>query len=159
MRRLFILLIAFIITASITGTITANTLVIEKVHSGDIVEFRGGFTARLTGIRSPGLEDSLGQIVYQYTKNQLAGKLVTVFTYTLDNSAAGIVKDDDGYPFVQIEYGDKERVEFNIILLQKGYARIDEKYLPPFLEHYKKLEEEARVNKLGIWNVEIPDEK
>jgi len=35
--------------------------------------------------------------------------------------------------------------------LQKGYARVEEEYLPEDLKHYLDLEKEAREKGLGIW--------
>jgi len=66
-------------------------------------------------------------------------------------SSAGIVHEEKGYPFVQIYYGERASVSFNEVLLKKGYARVDPKYLPDDLKHYLDLEKEAREKGLGIW--------
>jgi hypothetical protein len=76
---------------------------------------------------------------------------VKLFTWTTDNTAGGIVHDDKGYPLVQIFYGKGAAVSFNEVMLKKGYARVDLKYLPDDLKHYIDLEKEAREKGLGIW--------
>jgi endonuclease YncB( thermonuclease family) len=76
---------------------------------------------------------------------------VKLFTWTTDNTAKGIVRDDDGYPFVEIEYRKEGWVSFNEILLKKDYARVDREHLPENLKHYLDLEKEAREKGLGIW--------
>jgi len=55
---------------------------------------------------------------------------------------------------MQIEYGKGYQTDFNALLLQKGYARIDQNDLPKELAHYRKLEQAAREAKLGIWGEE-----
>ena len=74
-----------------------------------------------------------------------------LFTWTRDNTAAGIVYDEQGYARVQIFYGKGAAVSFNEVMLKKGYARVDPKYLPDDLKHYLDLEKEAREKGLGIW--------
>ncbi|MBD3169129.1 MAG: hypothetical protein GF307_06570 [candidate division Zixibacteria bacterium] len=157
MRNLSI--VVFLTVLFICNAAGANTLTVKTVHSGDIVEFEGGFTARFTGIRAPEKSTKLGYEVYDYTKRRLEGKIVKVFTYTTNNMASGIVYDEDGYPFVQIVYGESRdsrdwSTNFNELLLKKGYARVDEKYLPAELEYFKKIEELARGEKIGIWETE-----
>ena len=139
----------------------ANIGVVQKVHSGDLVQFGDTFLARLTGIRTPEPGEPLGDEVYDFTKRELEGKTVRLFTWTTDNTAAGIVYDENGYARVQIHYGrlsgEKGDAEsFNEILLKKGYARVDPKFLPDELNHYHDLEKEARAKGLGIWKVHPP---
>ena len=126
---------------------------VKKVHRGDLVEFEGGFTARFTGLKAPALNEFLGSEVYDFTRREIEGKLVAVFTYTTNNLASGIVYDEEGYPLVQIKYGKNLIISINELLLRKGYARVDEKYLPADLEYFKNLEKEAQDYKLGIWNI------
>jgi len=76
---------------------------------------------------------------------------VKIFTWSKDNTKAGIVYDEKGYPFVEIVYGKEGSLSFNEVLLKKGYARVDHKYLPEHLKHYIDLEKEAREKGLGIW--------
>lgn len=147
-KRMFIVLLMLMIPVSVLG----NTGVITKVLDSDLVQLGDSFIARLTGIAAPPKNEVLGYKVYDFTKRELEGKLIKLFTWTTDNTAAGIVRDEDGHAFVQIYYGKDLSVSFNEILLKKGYARVDEKYLPEDLKkHYFDLEKEAREQGLGLW--------
>jgi endonuclease YncB( thermonuclease family) len=128
-----------------------NVLRVDEVLSGDLVRFGDTFIARLTGIRAPGLNEPLGPEVFAFTKKEIEGRMVKLFTWTTDNTAAGIVYDDEGHPRVQIIYGKDFDVSLNEILLKKGYARVDPKFLPSDLSHFRGLEKEARAKRLGIW--------
>lgn len=133
----------------------ANTGIVKKVLSGDLVQIGDTFVARLTGIKSPPRDETLGYKIYDFTKRELEGKTVRLFTWTTDNTAAGIVHDENGYPFVEIEYRKGgEYLNFNEALLKKGYARVDQNYLPDHLSHYLDLEKEAQEKGLGIWEKE-----
>jgi endonuclease YncB( thermonuclease family) len=149
---------AFILAVILSAAISAagNTGIIKKVLSGDVVQIGDTFVARLTGIKAPQRDEPLGYEVYDFTKRQLEGQTVKLFTWTTDNTAAGIVHDEKGYPFVQIYYGKGYHgkgaaASFNELMLKKGYARVDLKYLPDDLRHYLDLEKEAREKGLGIW--------
>jgi endonuclease YncB( thermonuclease family) len=132
-----------------------NTGTIKKVLSGDLIQIGDTFVARLTGIESPPRDENLGYKIYDFTKRELEGKTVKLFTWTTDNTAAGIVHDENGYPFVEIEYWKGgEYSSFNEVLLKMGYARVDREHLPDRLKHYLELENEAREKKLGIWEKE-----
>ena len=137
----------------------SNTLTIKKVHSGDLIEFEGGFTARLTGITVPDKTTVLGYKVFDFAKRTVEGKIVKVFTYTTNNMASGIVYDEEDHAFVQIVYGDSPRskdwsTNFNELLLEKGYARVNEKYLPEDLQYFKEIEQKARKANAGMWKKE-----
>jgi len=93
----------------------------------------------------------MGYKIYDFTKRELEGKVVKLFTWTTDNTASGIVRNEENQAFVQIYCGKGFAVNFNELLLKRGYARVNKKYLPQELEHYLELEKEARVKKLGIW--------
>jgi endonuclease YncB( thermonuclease family) len=131
-----------------------NIGTIKKVLRGDIVQIGDTFVARLTGIRAPQQDEPLGHDVYDFTRRQLEGQTVKLFTWTTDNTVAGIVHDEEGYPFVQIYYGKGTAVSFNELMLKKGYARVDPKYLPDDLKHYLDLEKEARDEGRGIWKTQ-----
>jgi|GEM_PF-821660 len=132
-------------------SVLGNIGVIKKVLSGDLVQFGDTFVARLTGIAAPSRSEVLGYEIYDFTKRELEGQTVKLFTWTRDNKASGIVYDEKGYPFVQIYYGKGASVSFNEVMLKKGYARVDPQYLPENLKHYLDLEKEARDKGLGIW--------
>jgi len=144
-----LLVMAMVLTAAIFAA--GNIGVVKKVLSGDIVQIGDTFVARLTGIKAPPKSDPLGSMIYDFTKRELEGQMVKLSTWTTDNTAAGIVHDSQGYPFVQIYYGKGTAVCFNEVMLKKGYARVDPEYLPDELEHYRDLEKEAREKGLGIW--------
>lgn len=147
-RMMFIVLLMFIIPASVFG----NTLVITKVLDSDLVRIGDSFVARLTGITAPPKSEDLGKEIFEFTKSELEGKLVKIFTWTTDNTAAGIVRDGEGRAFVQIYYGKGLSISFNELLLKKSYARVDRERLPEDLKkRYLELEEKAREKGLGVW--------
>jgi endonuclease YncB( thermonuclease family) len=145
------LILTVLIILSLSIPAVCNTGVVKKVLSGDLVQIGDTFVARLTGITAPPRDEALGYKIYDFTKRELEGKTVKIFTWTTDNTAAGIVYDENGYPFVEIEFLEGESMSFNEILLKKGYARVDKNYLPQNLKHYLDLEKEAREKGLGIW--------
>jgi endonuclease YncB( thermonuclease family) len=147
-QRRLLVLAAFVAFAVSVG---ANVLTIKKVLGADLVQIGDTFVARLTGIKAPESDEPLGPEVFAFTRKELEGRTVKVFTWTTDNTAAGIVYDDRGRAFVQIYYGKDLAVSFNETLLKKGYARVDPKVLPDDLRHYLDLEQEAREKGLGIW--------
>jgi endonuclease YncB( thermonuclease family) len=160
-KTFLIALIAILIIPVISR---ANTLVIKTVHSGDLIEFEGGFIVRLTGIKVPDKSTELGYKFYKFTKSELEGKIVKVFTYTTNNMASGIVYDEEGYPFAMIIYGKSMNSNdwsknFNELLLKKGYAKVDEEYLPDELKYFKDIERKARRKKIGIWKNESEDKR
>jgi len=144
---IFIILLMLAIPISAPG----NTGVIKKVLSGDLIQIGDSFVARFTGIAAPPRNEVLGDKIFDFTKRELEGQLVKIFTWTLDNTKEGIVYDEKGHAFVQIYYGKGLSVSFNEILLKKGYAWVDTQYLPEDLKHYIGLEKEAREKGLGIW--------
>jgi len=148
------LMLVILIMLSFQTSAVCNTGVIKKVLSGDLVQIGETFVARLTGITVPPCDETLGYKIYDFTKRELEGKTVKIFTWTTDNSAAGIVYDENGYPFVEIKFLKGKSLSFNEILLKKGYARVDQKHLPENLKHYLDLEKEAREKGLGIWQKE-----
>ncbi len=135
----------------------ANTRVIDKVLSGDLIQIGDSFVARLTGISVPPRDETLGYKIYDFTKRELEGKTVKIFTWTTDNTARGIVHDENGYAFVEIEFLQSDTLSFNEILLNRGYARVDLKYLPEHLKHYLDLEKDAWEKGLGIWEQKLFD--
>ena len=144
-----VLAAAILIAAAVYAA--GNIGVVKKVLSGDLVQFGDTFLARLTGIRAPERNEPLGEEIYDFTKRELEGQTVKLFTWTKDNTAAGIVYDGKGYARVQIYYGKGAAVSFNEVMLKKGYARVDPEFLPDELKHYHALEKEAREKELGIW--------
>jgi predicted RecA/RadA family phage recombinase len=111
-----------IIVGVLAGAISAagNTGIVKKVHRGDLVQFGDTFVASLTGVKAPERSEALGLEIFDFTKRQLEGQTVVLITWTTDNMKAGIVHDDQGYPFVRIYYGRRASVCFNEVLLKKG---------------------------------------
>lgn len=134
------------------STVLANTGVVSEVIAGDLVRIGDSFVARLTGITAPPPGDRLGNEVFKFTKEQLEGKRVRLFTWTTDNTAAGIVHDSEGHPLIQIYFGENFSKSFNEVLLSKGYARVDQEFLPDDLKYYIEIEKEARTRFLGVWS-------
>jgi len=66
----------------------------------------------------------MGYKIYDFTKRELEGKVVKLFTWTTDNTAAGIVRDKNDHAFVQIYYGKGMETSINELLLKNGYARM-----------------------------------
>jgi len=146
--------IAVVLTLAVLITATSsrgNTLVIKKVHDGDTIECEGGFKAHLSGVDTPDLDEKYGQKVYEFTKQELEGKLVAAFTYTLNNNADGIVYDKDGYAFMKIKYGDECSIDFGALIIKMGFAKVDKRFPIDDLDKYIELEKEAKDKKLGIW--------
>ena len=137
----------------------ANTRTIKTVHNTNLIELEGGFTARLTGITVADKQTETGYQAYDFMKRAVEGKVVVISTYTTNNMASGIVHGEDGYPFFEIIYGNGVRskgwdTNLNAQLLEKGWARVNEKYLPKYLEYFRDLEKEAKAQQLGIWKNE-----
>jgi hypothetical protein len=154
MHRNFILLVALAI--SLAAPAMANTLVVAEVRSGCIVEFEGGFAVHLTGITVPRSLTQVGWRAYDLVKRRLEGNRVAVFTWTTDNTAAGIVHGEDGLAFAKIVYGRGQSAkgsgtDIAAELLELGYAKVDSEHLPDGFEHYRDIERRAKDQKLGLW--------
>ena len=149
-KNLMIVVIA-IVAVLAPDLACGNTGTVSEVLSGDLVRIGDSFIARLTGIKVPPRDEIMGNRIYDFTKREIEGKKIKLFTWTTDNTAAGIVYDGNDHAFVQIYYGKGMETSFNEVLLRKGYARVDEEYLPDDLKHYLELEKEAREKGLGIW--------
>jgi endonuclease YncB( thermonuclease family) len=135
----------------ITGLAYANTLTVAHVHAGDIIEFEGGWKTRLAGITVPDPTTKIGYHAYDFTKRQLEGKVVGVFTCTTDNTSAGIVYAEDSLPLAKIMYGKALATDIAAMLLEKGYARVDDNCPTENFDAYKEIEREARRQQAGMW--------
>ena len=140
-----------VLSLVLVTAVVANTLTVARVHAGDIVEFEGGWRTHLTGIIVPSPRDPIGRQAFDFSKRRLEGKVVAVFTWTTDNTSAGIVYGNDGLPFAKIMCGEDMSIDIAALLLEKGYARVDDDHLPEGYEHYREIEREARDKRLGIW--------
>jgi endonuclease YncB( thermonuclease family) len=129
-----------------------NTGTVVEVIDGDVVRFGESFVARLVGVSAPPRDSPFGETVFEFTRSELEGELVTLFTWTTDDTAAGIVYDREGRAFVQIFIGEDLPKSFNELLLERGFAEVDEEHLPAHLaERYRELERAARRRRVGIW--------
>jgi len=150
MPRMFLL--SLVALLSITPSpAAANTLIVAEVHAGDLVEFEGGFKVHLTGIVVPGCTSQIGWKAFDFTKRHLEGKRVAVYTWTTDNTAAGIVFGEEGLAFAKISYGRSLSIDIAVELLERGLARTDSDHLPEGFGHYLEIERQAKDQKLGIW--------
>ena len=140
-----------VVSFLICAVAAANTRVIVRVHAGDLVEIEGGWTTRLTGISVPAPDDPVGWQAYDFTKRRLEGQTIAMFTWTTDNTAATIVRDDEGHPFAQIMFGRGLATDIASLLLENGLARVDLDHLPEYCQHNREIERSARDRGVGIW--------
>jgi endonuclease YncB( thermonuclease family) len=133
------------------ATVSANTRVVTEVRAGDLVVIGESWETRLLGITAPGPEDPIGRQALDFTKRRLEGAVVKLFTYTTDNTAAGIVRGDDGRPFATILCGRGYSDDIAAGLLAAGLAQVDEEHLPESCSHYRAIESEARRAGRGLW--------
>jgi endonuclease YncB( thermonuclease family) len=149
MRKTIVTLAAVFLL--ICAAAAANTRVVARVHAGDLIEIEGGWTTRLTGISVAPPNDPIGWLAYDFAKRRLEGQTVAMFTWTTDNTAATIVRDDEGRPFAQIRFGSGFANDIAVLLLEQGLARVDAEHLPEYCEDYVEIERSARRQGLGMW--------
>lgn len=128
-----------------------NTLTVIKVEAGDLIVLGEGWRTRLTGISSPGPDHPIGYRAFDFTKRHVEGAVVKVFTWTTDNTAAGIVRDEQGLPRATILFARNWSRDLAEALLTEGLARVDQSMLPKDCEHYLAIEAEARRQGVGLW--------
>jgi len=158
-----------VLAVLVPAAVAANSLVVTKVHRADVLEFANGWTTRLTGLRAPGPADSIGRLALEFTRREAEGRRVAVATFTTDNTTAGIVRDAEGYPFARVFLGSGggkkagaasrdsshgctfPEPELGLELLRRGYARVDSQFVFDALGEYRRVEERAREEGLGLW--------
>ncbi len=145
------LVVLVVLAMSLTAAAGGNTLVVTEVREGCTVVFEGGFTVHLTGVALPAPGTELGRQACEFLKLRIEGQRVAVFTWTTDNTAAGIVHGDDGLAFATIKYGNAFSADIAVQLLERGLARVDPEHLPDGSEHYLEIEKAARAAGLGMW--------
>jgi endonuclease YncB( thermonuclease family) len=150
MRRISMIIVVTV-GAMLTAPVGANTLVVAEVHPGCIVEFEGGYRVHLAGISIADADSEIGRAAYDFVKRRLKGKRVAVFTWTTDNTAAGIVYGEDGLAFARIMYGDEPPTDIASELLKRGFARVDPAHLPEGYKDYWEIERRAEEGTLGLW--------
>ena len=83
-----IIFAAVLLAVFISDTACSNTGTIDEVLSGDLVRIGDSFIARLTGIKAPPRNEIMGYRIYDFTKREIEGKKIKLFTWTTDNTAA-----------------------------------------------------------------------
>jgi endonuclease YncB( thermonuclease family) len=155
MKRLILLTTTIALLLALTTTSFANQRTIAKVHAGNLVELEGGWQSWLVGITTPALDTPAGQKALEFTRSQVLGKRVTFSTWTTDNTAAGIVKDESGIAYCTVEFGTP-RVDIGAMLIEKGLATVDKEHLPDYAMHYVGLQKKAMAEQVGIWSASTP---
>jgi endonuclease YncB( thermonuclease family) len=150
MRRIVMIMLIALCTAVAIPS-SAHTLIVAEVHSGSVVESEGGFTVHLTGVRVPEWQTQIGWKAYDFIKRRLEGKRMAVFTWTTDDTAAGIVFGEDGLAFAKISYGRDLTIDMAAELPESGYAKVDPGHLPEGFDHYREIERRAQEQNLGVW--------
>lgn len=150
MLRRAILLLTLLATAF---PMQASTRNIQEVRQGDLIVIEGGWETRLTGIRCPTLSDPYGKEAYDFTRSSIEGNRVALFTLTSDNTATGIIRDEEGLPRGEIWFGENYSRELNVELLKQGLAVLDSTYLPDDkTATYSAAEYHAKKLKIGMWS-------
>lgn len=129
----------------------ANTLTVTRVEAGDVIVFGENWKTRLTGVKAPGPDDPIGYRAFDFTKRHIEGAVVKVFTWTKDNTAAGIVRDEHGLPRATILFGRGWQEDLAESLLSRGLARVDEATLTDDCDHYRLVQAEAKEQAVGMW--------
>lgn len=121
--------------------------VVSYVYDGDTVELANGSVVRFIGIDTPELNDNSDPIcfakeAYLKTKQLLLDKKVT-----LEKD----VSDKDRYGRL-LRYIWVDGIMVNELLVQEGYAKA-EYYFPDgkYSERFRYLQDEAQINKKGLW--------
>lgn len=121
---------------------------VVKVIDGDTVVIEGGMKVRYIGINAPEMDEPFGKEAYEFNRQLVEGKRVR-----LEKD----ISDRDRYGRL-LRYVFVDGVFVNGELVRQGLARA--KAYPPDLKYQdilKKLEEEAKEHKRGIWGkVTIP---
>jgi len=122
------------------------TATVDKILAPDMILLTNGDKVRYTGIAWPAelsRESASFKAAMEYERSLIEGKTVKIL---FDRKK----RDKDGNFLGQVFYGTN--VYVNADLVFKGFAQ--QKIEPPnyeYLKLYRKLEDHARKNQLGIW--------
>lgn len=119
-----------------------DTIIVKKVIDGDTIVLEDGRKVRLIGINAPEKYQKFGLESTLKTKELTLEKEV-ILEYDKDK------EDDYGRT---LAYVYTEEIFVNYELLKGGFAYL--MTIPPntkYLEEFKKVYQEAKANKLGIW--------
>ncbi|MBZ0263532.1 thermonuclease family protein [bacterium] len=145
--------VGFIVVFITTIPTFANINKVDEVLAADKIRF-GEWTTMITGIRVPAVDLKWGKEAKKLATQMLAGKSVKMFTLTTDGMTSGIVRNAQGYPCATLLCGEKMDLDYAVLLLERGLARVDEKTLQKDQENYREVEKIAREKKVGIWSNE-----
>lgn len=128
---------------------------VKEVVDGDTMhlqELPNHAKVRLLGVDTPETKHATKGL-------QFWGKEASAFTKKTLNGQQVVAHIDMehlygvfGRPLVYLELVDGR--DFNGMLIRQGYARVTREYPFDRMEAYKKLEEKAKAEKLGMWNAE-----
>lgn len=150
-KKLSLFIVAFLMCAL---PVLPNTLTVTRVEAGDVIVLGDGWKTRVAGILVPGPKDPVGYRAFDFTKRHAEGAVVKVVTWTVDNTAAGIVRDEQGLPRATILFGLGWAHDLAERLLAEGLARVDLTMLPENCRHYLEIEAEAKGRGVGLWAFE-----
>ncbi|MBI2105821.1 thermonuclease family protein [Candidatus Woesearchaeota archaeon] len=154
--KIFIFIFLIFLNGCIANTGNA-VLEIEKLEGpflvvnvvdGDTLDLANGDRLRFSGINTP----ETGECYYQEAKDKL-GELTLRRNVLLEKDRTDIDKYERKLRYVYINESS-ELILINGILVEKGYARVYDKYKSDTkrYEQLKKLERNAIENKLGVWS-------
>ncbi len=138
-------------------------VLVDRVVDGDTLKLESGERVRLIGIDTPEMHESnklykdsqrsgqdtatiqkLGESAYEFTKKLVEGKRVSLEFDT--------EKYDKYNRLLAYVYINKDRIFVNAEIIKQGYASL--MTIPPNVKYaslFKKLYQEARDNKRGLW--------
>jgi len=173
-RRCRVCLLSLLLVVVFDCNLKAQ-LTVQRVIDGDTFELSNGETVRLIGIDSPEKymsdhlrEDArrkdmdietikeLGREASKYAQQLVEGKQVelTFDQANTDSDHRGGYGRLLAYVWILDESG-KRQFMVNRRMVEDGYAYAYTKYPFKFMEEFRKLEREARKQKLGLWNKKI----
>jgi len=147
----YIVLFYLLITLFLSGISYAQTSIkgqVVSVSDGDtitVLQDSGQHKIRLYGIDSPEKKQDFGQKAKQFTSRMVFKQEVRVVAYDTDRYGRTV-----GVVYI----GEKC---LNEELVKNGLAWVYKKYCSDvFCNHWLKLEQEARANKIGLWVYDNP---
>ena len=125
---------------------------VSHVMNGDKFNVSSGDTVRLLCVRSPDTArylrksvDPMAKQAIAYTRKEFEDQEIKLEFDSQKNDPLGSL--------LAYVYRKKDNLFLNAELLKSGMAQLDTTYpCPQHLEEFKKLEQEAKAKKIGIWN-------
>lgn len=147
MEKIFLASVAVLILLSACPSVTAGTLEGKVIRNADgdtitvLMDDLRQIKIRLYGVDTPEKAQPYGHRAKQFTAAKIGNKKVIVQEYGKDRYGrlVGIVKIN-------------ENTSINEELIRNGLAWVYEKYCNiPICTKWKKIEEQSRKNKIGLW--------